>query len=66
MSAKRWRLWAWITALIGSAALIIGMLDGDPGWGPDLIVAAVALAAMVVCYVMEFRAKRAAGGPGTA
>lgn len=61
MSAKRWRLWAWITALIGSAALIVGMLDGDPGFGADIPIAAVAFIAMLVCYGMEFRAKRGRG-----
>ena len=59
MSAKRWRLLAWITALIGAAALLIGMLDGDPGYGVDIPIAAVAFFAMLVCYVMEVRAKRA-------
>lgn len=61
MSAKRWRLFAWITALIGAAALLIGMLDGDPGYGVDIPIAGVAFFAMLVCYLMEFRAKRAGG-----
>jgi hypothetical protein len=61
MSAKRWRLLAWITALIAAAALIVGMLDGDPGYGVDIPIAAVAFFAMLVCYVMEFRAKRGGG-----
>ena len=42
------------------------MLDGDPGWGVDLIVAAVAFVAMAVCLVMESRVKRAAARQSTA
>ena len=61
MSARRWRLFAWVSALVGAAALIIGGLDGDPGYGADIIIAAVAFFVMLVCYLMEFRAKRAAG-----
>ena len=60
MSAKRWRNVAWVGALIATAAIIIGMLDGDPGWGFDLVIVAIGFVVMVVGYVGEFRAKRAA------
>ena len=58
MSARRWRLFAWVAAIIGAAALLIGMLDGDPGYGADIPVAGAAFLVMLVCYAMEFRAKR--------
>ena len=66
MTAKRWRQYAWVGSIIATAALIIGMLVGDPGWGVDLIVAAVAFVAMAVCLVMESRVKRAAARQSTA
>ena len=60
MTTRRWRQVIWAGAIFATIALIVGMLDGDPGWGVDLIFAAIGFVVMIGGYVGEFRAKRAA------